>query len=63
MRHNGFEIEEIETEKYPSLEEAQEAALPDLSNALAQMVRLGLDNGRYVVDNGLVRMTEEDRHE
>ncbi len=63
MRHAGFRIEEIGTERHPSLEAAQEAALPDLSNALAQMVRLGLDDGRYVADNGLVRMAEEDRHE
>ena len=63
VRDNGFEIEEIGTDKYPSLEAAQEAALPVLADALTGIIRSGLDNGPYIVENGVIRLREEVTHE
>ena len=59
MRRNGFRIEEIGTEKHASLEAAQEAALPVLADALAQIIRDHLDSGRYIADNGVLKLREE----
>ena len=63
VRHDGFVIEEIGTAGYSSLEDAQEAASSALAEVLAQAIRSGLDNGRYVTENGFVRIVEEARDE
>lgn len=54
-----LEIEEWGTKRYPSLEDAQEGALRPLAEALAAIIRSGLDNGRYIVQDGLVRVQKE----
>lgn len=59
MRRNGFKIEEIGIEDQFSLETAQEAALPVLAKALAEIIRSRLDNGQYIVENGLVKPRKE----
>lgn len=58
-----LEIEESGAEQYPSLKDAQDAALGPLADVLAGMIRSGLDKGRYVVEDGAVRERKEVRHE
>ena len=60
---DSFEIEESGVETYSSLEDAQEAALPSLAEALVQMIRSGLDNGRYLAENGVVILQLETNRE
>ena len=60
---DSFEIEESGVETYSSLEDAQEAALPSLAEALVQMIRSGLDNGRHVAENGVVILQLETNRE
>ena len=60
---DSFEIEESGVETYSSLEDAQEAALPSLAEALVQMIGSGLDNGRYVAENGVVILQLEANRE
>lgn len=59
MPDTGFEIQEFGTERYSSLEDAQDAALRPLAQVLADMIRSGLDNGHYIVQDGLVKFREE----
>jgi hypothetical protein len=54
-------IAEFGTERYPSLEAAQEAAMPILARLLATTIEAGLDSGRYFVENGVVRLSEEEK--
>jgi len=53
-----FEIDELGTEGYCSLEDAQRAALPHLAELLASMVRQGIEEGRFVVVDGVVRLAQ-----
>lgn len=59
MSDSGFEIQEFGTERYPSLEDAQRAALPHLAQLLASIVRRGIEDGRFVVVEGIVRDTQK----
>jgi hypothetical protein len=52
-------IEESGSDHYSSLEAAFTAALPSLAALLAERIRLGLDSGRYVIQNGVVKLPEE----
>lgn len=63
MLDKAFEIEEIGTERYGSLEDARQAALGPLAQALVDIIRSGLDNGDYIVQDGLVKLREEADHE
>ena len=63
MRRIDVRFEEIGTPNYPSLVHAQEAALPSLAEALVQMIRSGLDNGRYLAENGVVILQLETNRE
>jgi len=54
MSDSGFEIQEFGTERYPSLEDAQQAGLPHLAELLACIVRQGIEKGSFVVVNGVV---------
>jgi len=63
MLDKGFEIEEIGTELYGSLEDARQAALGPLAQALVDIIHSGLDNGDYIVQDGLVKVREEADHE
>lgn len=56
MTNDPFEIEELGTDRYRSLEEAQRAALPHLAELVACMVRQGIEEGRFVVVDGVVRL-------
>jgi len=56
----GLRTEELGTNRYPSLEAAQDAALPLLAELLASVIRSGLDSGRYIVENGVVKLSEEE---
>lgn len=55
MRENGFKVEEIGV----CSKSAQEAALPVLARALVQVIRSRLDNGEYIVEDGLVKLRWE----
>lgn len=63
MGHISVKIEEKGTDKHTSLEAAQKAALPILGDALAPIIRLGLDSGRYIVENGTIKLQHEVSHE
>lgn len=61
-----YEIEELGTEEYPfpegsfrTLEDSQDAALEPLAEILVTMIRSGLDNGDYIVQDGLVEVRKE----
>jgi len=56
MTDHGFEIEELGTGRNPSLEDAQRAALPHLAELVASMIRQGIEEGRFVMVNGVVRL-------
>jgi len=58
MTNDSFEIEELGTHRYSSLEDAQRAALPRLAELLACMVRQGIREGGFVVVNGVVRLAQ-----
>ena len=51
-------IEEKSTDRFCSLEAAQRAGLEAIAGSLAQAVRANLKSGRYVVDDGVVRVAE-----
>lgn len=53
-----FEIEKLSGHRYPSLEEAQRAAQPHLADLLASIVRQGIEDGRFVVVDGVVRVAQ-----
>lgn len=53
-----FEIEETSIECYPSLEAAQDATLPMFGEVLGRIIRSGLDNGKLIVQDGLVQLRE-----
>ena len=57
--YNGLRIEEFGTELHPSLEAARRAAAPVLAQLVANTIQAGLDSGRYIVENGVVRLSEE----
>lgn len=59
----SIEIEEVGGEYSSSLEDAQEAGLRPLADLLAAMIRSGLDNGRYIVEDGVVREPKGVRYE
>lgn len=63
MPDSEFEIQELGTERYSLPEDAQDAALRPLAEILADIIRSGLDNGRYIVEDGLVKVREEVDHE
>jgi hypothetical protein len=54
-------IQELSGERYPSLDSAHEAGVPILAQLLANAIQAGLDTGRYIVDNGVVKLSEETR--
>jgi hypothetical protein len=56
-----FRIEEYGTDRYPSLEAARQAAMPILAQLLANTIQCGLDSGRYFVENGIVKLSKEER--
>ena len=56
MASDSFHIEELGTDRNPSLEDAQRAALPRLAELLAFIVRQGIEEGSLVVVNGMVRL-------
>ena len=58
MTNDSFEIEEIGGGKYPSLEEGQRAALPHLADVVASIVRQGIEEGRFIVVDGMVRLAQ-----
>ena len=58
MTNDPFQIEELATDRYHSLEDAQGAALPHLAELLACMVRQGIEQGRFVVVDGVVRLVQ-----
>lgn len=60
---NRFEIQEFGTERYTSVEDAQEAALGPLAHSLAEMIRSRLDNGTLIVEDGQVKLQREVDHE
>jgi hypothetical protein len=60
-RQEGLRIEEVGTGRFPSLEAAQEATMPVLAEFLAKAIRSGVDSGRYIVENGVVKPCEEVR--
>jgi len=51
-----LEIEESGTEQYPSLGDAQDAALRPLAELVASIVRHGIEEGSFVVVDGVVRL-------
>ena len=53
-----LEIEESGTEQYPSLKDAQRAALPHLAELVASIVRQWIEEGRFVVVGGVVRLAQ-----
>ena len=55
MTNDSFEIEELGSDRYRSLEDAQTAALPRLADLVASIVREGIEEGRFVVVDGVVR--------
>ena len=59
MQRETLRIVERGTERHGSPEAAQEAALPLLADALVQIIRSSLDSGRYIVENGVVKLREE----
>ena len=54
MTSDSFEIEELGTDRYCSVEDAQRAALPHLAELLALIVRQGIEKGSFVVVDGVV---------
>ena len=58
MRAEWLETEEIGGDKYPSLEGAQRAALPDPADLLASLLRQSIEDGTFVVVNGVVRLAQ-----
>lgn len=59
-RQRQFTIEEFGMDRYPSLQAAQDGAMPVLAEVLANVIRSGLDSGRYLVQNGVVKLSEEE---
>jgi hypothetical protein len=59
VHDNSFEIEECGSDTYFSREATQQAALPALTELLAPIIRSGLDSGRYMIENGVVRINRE----
>ena len=57
MTNDSFEIEELGSDRYRSLEDAQSAALPHLAGLVASIVRQGIEEGSFVVVGGVVRLT------
>jgi len=58
MTNDPFEIEELGSDRYCSLEDAQRAALPHLAELVASIVREGIEEGRFVVADGVVRLAK-----
>ena len=44
--------------RYPSLEKAQQASVHPIAAAVAWAIRAGLESGRFVVVDGIVRRTD-----
>ena len=51
------------TEKYDSLTAAREASMQRVASAIARAVRAGIDAGRYVVVDGVVKVVDASRIE
>jgi hypothetical protein len=49
---------EATTNRHSSLEAAQRSSLQALGGAIARAVRAGLESGRFVVVDGVVRLAE-----
>lgn len=58
MTNDSFEIEELGSDRYRSLEDAQRAALPHLAELVASIVRQWIEEGRFVVVGGVVRLAQ-----
>jgi hypothetical protein len=52
-------IQELSGHRYPSLQAAQDAAAPVLAQLLVNTIQAGLDSGRYFVENGMVKLSQE----
>jgi len=55
----GIRIDEVGGNRHPSLEAAHQASMPVLAQLLANTIQAGLDSGRYVVENGVVKLSKE----
>jgi len=58
MRNGAFEIEEVGSDRYCSLEEAQRAALPHLAELVASIVHQGIEERHFVVVDGVVSLAD-----
>lgn len=58
MTDDSFEIEELGTERYRSLEQAQKAALTHVAELVASLVRQSIEDGSFVVVEGVVRLAQ-----
>jgi len=59
MTNDSFQIEELGMNRYSSLEDAQRAALPHLAGLLASAVRRGIEQGRFIVVDGVVGLAQK----
>jgi len=53
-----FAIEEVGTDTYPSPEAANRAAIPEIAQTIVHIIRAGLESGRFVVIDGVVKLAE-----
>jgi len=60
-RPEGPQIEELSGSRHRSLQAAQDASVPILAQLVVNVVRAGLDSGRYIVENGIIKLSEEVR--
>ena len=51
-------VQEAGGNRYASISMAQKLALDEVAQAVAQIIREGLAKGRFIVDDGWVRLTE-----
>ena len=54
LMEERVEIEEKGVDRYPSLEDVQEAVVLPLAAALSRIIQERLDSGEYIVENGVV---------
>lgn len=56
---HGYEVEELGGDLYPDLPAAQLAALSPVARIVAQVVREGIESGRFVVEESVVKPAAE----
>jgi hypothetical protein len=59
MKAQPFLLSESGGDNHPTLELAQRASLQDIASVVARIVRNGIAQGRFVVQDGIVRLAEE----